>query len=176
MESYSPEFQVNARYTYIHTLFVMCVSKMTAETHKYTMPGLGMNFLLFFFLVRLNNVYARNAREFSFPKYHIWKSSLWPQKNNSLTTTLHMHHAFMSVSLLSLHDYDMKMPNFTFCRRQWSKITSCRLQSLIGQLSFLLVPTMVQLCSVHYAKMNVHKHRTKQTYESYTFQPLMSFR
>ena len=34
MESYSPEFQVNARYTYIHTLFVMYVSKMAAETHK----------------------------------------------------------------------------------------------------------------------------------------------
>ena len=24
-------------------------------------------------------------------------------------------------------------------------------------------------------KMNNHEHRTKQTYESYTFQPLMSF-
>ena len=34
----------------------------------------------------------------------------------------------------------------------------------------LLVPNMVLW------KMNNHKHRTKQTYESYTFQPLMSFR
>ena len=25
------------------------------------------------------------------------------------------------------------------------------------------------------SKMNNHEHRTKQTYESYTFQPLMSF-
>ena len=41
--------------------------------------------------------------------------------------------------------------------------------SLIGQLSFLLVPNMVL------SKMNNHEHRTKQTYESYTFQPLMSF-
>ena len=41
-----------------------------------------------------------------------------------------------------------------------SKITSCCLQSLIGQLSFLLVPTMVQLYSVH-AKRN--EHWTKQT-------------
>ena len=43
------------------------------------------------------------------------------------------------------------------------------LRSLIGQLSLLLVPNMVL------SKMNNHEHRTKQTYESYTFQPLMSF-
>ena len=42
-------------------------------------------------------------------------------------------------------------------------------RSLIGQLSLLLVPNMVL------SKMNDHEHRTKQTYESYTFQPLMSF-
>ena len=28
------------------------------------------------------------------------------------TTTLHVDHAFLYISLLSLHDYDMKMPNF----------------------------------------------------------------
>ena len=50
-----------------------------------------------------------------------------------------------------------------------SKITSRCLRSLIGQLSLLLVPNMVL------SKINNHKHRTKQTYESYTFQPLMSF-
>ena len=32
----------------------------------------------------------------------------------SKTTTLHVHHAFLYISLLSLHDYDVKMPNFTF--------------------------------------------------------------
>ena len=32
----------------------------------------------------------------------------------SKTTTLHVHHAFSYISLLSLHDYDVKMPNFTF--------------------------------------------------------------
>ena len=41
--------------------------------------------------------------------------------------------------------------------------------ALIGQLSFLLVPNMVL------SKMNNHEHQTKQTYESYTFQPLMGF-
>ena len=29
-------------------------------------------------------------------------------------TTLHVHHAFLYISLPSLHDYDVKMPNFTF--------------------------------------------------------------
>ena len=43
------------------------------------------------------------------------------------------------------------------------------LRSLIGQLSLLLIPNMVL------SKMNNYEHRTKQTYESYTFQPLMSF-
>ena len=32
------------------------------------------------------------------------------------TTILHMHHAFLYISLLSLHNYDVKMPNFTFYR------------------------------------------------------------
>ena len=29
------------------------------------------------------------------------------------TTILHVHHTFLYISLLSLHDYDVKMPNFT---------------------------------------------------------------
>ena len=31
----------------------------------------------------------------------------------SKTTTLHVHHAFLYISLLSLQDYDVKMPDFT---------------------------------------------------------------
>ena len=30
----------------------------------------------------------------------------------SETTPLHVHHAFLYISLSSLHDYDMKMPKF----------------------------------------------------------------
>ena len=30
------------------------------------------------------------------------------------TTNLHVHHAFLYISSLSLHDNDVKMPNFTF--------------------------------------------------------------
>ena len=32
----------------------------------------------------------------------------------SRTTSLHMHHTFLYIFLLLLHDYDMKMPSFTF--------------------------------------------------------------
>ena len=32
----------------------------------------------------------------------------------SKTTSLLMHHAFLYISLLSLHNYDMKWPNFKF--------------------------------------------------------------
>ena len=41
--------------------------------------------------------------------------------------------------------------------------------ALIGQLSFLLVPNILL------SKMNNHEHQTKQIYDSYTSQPLMSF-
>ena len=30
------------------------------------------------------------------------------------TTTLHVHHAFLYISLPSLHDHNVKLPNFTF--------------------------------------------------------------
>ena len=33
------------------------------------------------------------------------------------TTILLVHHAFLYISFPSLHDYDVKMPNFTFNRR-----------------------------------------------------------
>ena len=32
----------------------------------------------------------------------------------SKTTTLHVHHAFLCISLPALHDHDVKMPNFAF--------------------------------------------------------------
>ena len=32
----------------------------------------------------------------------------------SKTTTLHMQHTFLYISLPSLRDYDVKMPNFSF--------------------------------------------------------------
>ena len=33
----------------------------------------------------------------------------------SKTTSLHVHHAFLYISLPLLYDYDVKMPKFTFC-------------------------------------------------------------
>ena len=40
------------------------------------------------------------------------------------TTTLDMHHAFLNISLASLHEYDVKMTNFTFCGRREHKATT----------------------------------------------------
>ena len=42
----------------------------------------------------------------------------------SKTTTLHVHHAFLYISLPSLHDYNVKVPNFTFCRGREHKTTT----------------------------------------------------
>ena len=33
----------------------------------------------------------------------------------SKTTILHVHHTFLYIALTSMHDYDVKMPNSTFC-------------------------------------------------------------
>ena len=40
------------------------------------------------------------------------------------TTTLHVHHAFLYISLLSLHDYDVKLPDFMFCGGREHKATT----------------------------------------------------
>ena len=39
------------------------------------------------------------------------------------TTNLNMHHAFLYISLPSLH-YDVKVPNFTFCGGRQHKTTT----------------------------------------------------
>ena len=43
------------------------------------------------------------------------------EKGKKKTTALHVHHAFLYISLPSLHDYDVKHPNFTFCGRRVHK-------------------------------------------------------
>ena len=48
------------------------------------------------------------------------------------TTTLHVHHAFLYISLLSLHNYDVKWPNFKLTwerERQGDKFYHLRLNS-----------------------------------------------
>ena len=39
-------------------------------------------------------------------------------------TTLHVHHAFLYISLPSLHDFNVKAPNFWFCRGREQKTTT----------------------------------------------------
>ena len=62
-------------------------------------------------------------------------------------TTLHMHHAFWYIPLLSLHAYNMKLPNFTFCEGRECKtmtfffFSSSSMQSFRIQLQKTL-PTL----------------------------------
>ena len=44
--------------------------------------------------------------------------------DNLKTTTLHVHQAFLYVALQSLHDFNMKVPNFIFCRGREQKTTT----------------------------------------------------
>ena len=70
--------------------------------------------------------------------------------------------------------YSSKFPGVNVLKLTWPWRVSPRfkllhrLRSLIGWLSFLISNMVV-------SKMNTHEHQTKHTYESYTFQPLMSF-
>ena len=41
----------------------------------------------------------------------------------SKTKTLHVHHAFLYISLPSLHDFNVKLPNFWFFRGREQKTT-----------------------------------------------------
>ena len=54
------------------------------------------------------------------PHLHVNKPLDWQKK----TTTLHVHHAFLYISLPSLHDYNIKVPYFTFCRGREHKTTT----------------------------------------------------
>ena len=61
----------------------------------------------------------------------------------SKTTILHVHHAFLYISLPSLHDYDVKMPNFKLYRGD-DKISSLFLNldmvlrnSLLGGFTYI---------------------------------------
>ena len=61
------------------------------------------------------------------------------ERQKSKTTTLHVYHPFLYISLPSLHDYNIKVRNFTFCRGRehttttffffsWTVIQSFRIQ------------------------------------------------
>ena len=39
-------------------------------------------------------------------------------------TTLHVHHAFLHISLPLLHGFNVKAPNFSFCRGREQKTTT----------------------------------------------------
>ena len=56
------------------------------------------------------------------------------------TTNLQMHHAFLYISLPSLHYYDVKLPNFTFCGRSQHKTATLFFISCT-----LIQPSSIQL-------------------------------
>ena len=46
------------------------------------------------------------------------------ERQKSKTTTLHVHHAFLYIFLPSVHDYNVRIPNFTFCWEREHKTTT----------------------------------------------------
>ena len=45
-------------------------------------------------------------------------------KKKTTTTTLHLHKALLYIYLPSFHDYDVKLPNLTFCGGREQKTTT----------------------------------------------------
>ena len=61
---------------------------------------------------------SAGATYFALRKFCFWQITMYRDQAiawQGKTTTLHVHHAFLYISLPSLHDYQVKMPNFTFC-------------------------------------------------------------
>ena len=70
-----------------------------------------------------------------------------PKKSNSLiskTTTLHVHHAFWYISLLSLLNYDVKWPNFSLLEKENSKAINSTILSEFGPGPLSSAPIKIQ--------------------------------
>ena len=82
-------------------------------------------------------------------KQRRWRRQRQQQKNQQVQigkTTLKVYHAFLYITLPSLHDYDEKLPNFTFCGGRELKTT---LFSFLSQ-------TSIQSFSIHLRKICLH--------------------
>ena len=67
----------------------------------------------------------------------------------SKTTTLHVHHAFLYSSLLSLHNYDVKWPNFNFTWERERKAINSTISvwTRVRSLLFSSIPNSLLLSS-----------------------------
>ena len=67
----------------------------------------------------------------------------------SKTTTLHVHHAFLYISLLSLHNYDVKWPNFNFTWERERKAINSTISvwTRVRSLLFSSIPNSLLLSS-----------------------------
>ena len=83
-------------------------------------------------------------------KWPWWRQRQWQKKTRGShkvvgkTTTLNVHHAFLYISLPSVHDYNLKMPNFTFCGEQEHKTTTL----------FFFSSTLIQSVTTNYSRKN----------------------
>ena len=84
----------------------------------YSVPALSQHFTKVFCTVPC--VYCRPIKIREFLQRRRRRQRQWQRERQtaigllSKTTSLHVHHAFLYISLPFLHDYDAKMPKFTF--------------------------------------------------------------
>ena len=72
--------------------------------------------IIFIFDINKNSlgVETCSSRSIILVNIHLSKYRIW-NLATGLTTNCHVHHAFLYIYLLSLHDYNVKVPYFMIC-------------------------------------------------------------
>ena len=101
-----------------------------------------------------------------------------------LISTSHLHHPFLNISLPSLQDYDVKLPNFPFCGRLKHRTTTfffnffleLRYSSLEFNSREICYYSILSSRSKYGTFENEYRLRASDKANmSYTFQSLMGF-
>ena len=104
------------------------------EMETYSSP-----FDLPFLLLLLERSHHREFRHLTKPRPRQQRERQKTKGLMSKTTTLHVHHAFLYLSLPSLHNYDVKWPNFKFT---WERERQ-------GDKFYHLCPNLSEFPSLH---------------------------
>ena len=87
--------------------------RILLKPHIYTTEKPRINKQIHWFYVDIGPIRVENIREFQ-QRRRRRQQERQNSDRFSKTSSLHVHHAFLYISLPLVHDYDVKMPIFTF--------------------------------------------------------------
>ena len=80
----------------------------------------------------------------------------------SKTTTLHVYRAFLYISSLFLHDYDVKMPNFAFYEgRKQAKFACLHPSSSEREIKFRIIRNFISFSELGYGPLKFSFRRVR---------------